>query len=63
MDKVRATATAFLSVFLLFQSLQAENTTVKLIKDIPYANSDNPRQTLDLSIPKDRQESIVPLVV
>lgn len=63
MDKVRATATTFLSVFLLFQPLQAENTTVKLIKDIPYANSDNPRQTLDLAIPKDRQESIVPLVV
>lgn len=36
---------------------------VDLRKDLPYADSDNPRQTLDLYLPASRNEKPLPLVV
>lgn len=43
------------------QSRQFENITLKT--DIPYANSDNPRQQLNLLIPKSRTDKPIPVIV
>jgi acetyl esterase/lipase len=36
---------------------------IDLRKDLPYADSDNPRQTLDLYLPSQRNEKPLPLIV
>jgi acetyl esterase/lipase len=37
--------------------------SVQLIEDIPYADTDNPRQMLDLMLPKDHEGEPLPVVV
>lgn len=37
--------------------------TIEVVKDIPYAGTDNPRQTLDLFLPGNRGDDPLPLLV
>ncbi len=45
-----------------FASAQSSDA-VQLIENIPYADTDNPRQMLDLMLPKERGEEALPVVV
>jgi acetyl esterase/lipase len=56
----------FLSVFILCSiGASTEGADVKVLRDLPYAETENPRQTLDLVIPSDppKKKTGRPLII
>jgi acetyl esterase/lipase len=42
---------------------QPNNDRIKIKNDIPYADTENPRQSLNLILPKDRKKKILPALI
>lgn len=45
------------------QTRPPPSDSVQLVENIPYADTDNPRQALDLLLPKERGDDAIPVVV
>ncbi|WP_421681673.1 alpha/beta hydrolase [Stutzerimonas urumqiensis] len=42
---------------------EAQATRIDILRDLPYAGTDNPRQQLDLYRPRDRSEAALPVLI